>query len=80
MIWRRAVTMWAIAASFALVGCGAGHGDVREDTDTRKAESVFDPMVSALDRAQGLEAVAADHNRMLDDALHEPTADEGERR
>ena len=70
-MWRTGLAMWVLVVTFVVVGCGAGQDKVGEDTDARRTEGVFDPVVGALHRGHRTEHLADDHNKVLDETLHE---------
>ena len=77
---KMSLAVCVLAFGAMVGGCGGGHDNVGEATDTPRGETVFTPIVGALDRAQGVEHVAADHNRVLDEALRDGEPRKEERR
>ena len=61
-------TVPAVLGLFA-VACGSGQPD--NEPRQNDESSVFDPMVSTMDRAEGVEDLSQDRKRRLDDALEE---------
>ena len=56
---------------FLLVGCGGGESTATKQhkSESATAESVFDPMVQAIDKAKTVEDLSADRTRELDKEL-----------
>ena len=77
---RTRLAMCVLALTFIVAGCGTGQDTGGADTGAKRKERVFDPLVGALYRAYGVEHVADDHNRALDDALRDNEVGKEERR
>ena len=60
-----------IVVLFLLAGCGGGESTATKQnkSETAATESVFDPMVQAIDKAKTVEDLSADRTRELDKEL-----------
>jgi len=60
-----------IVMLFLLAGCGGGDSTAikQNKSDAATTESVFDPMVQAIDKAKTVEDLSADRTRELDKEL-----------
>ena len=64
-----------VLATIALAACGGASSD-QEQQGEEVEETVFDPMVETIDRAHGVEDIAAQRRDELDKAIEEGDGDD----